>query len=147
MGEHVGAEQYPTYTSIMFNALKPAGGSCSNRCRDALTRHPAECVHRELYRPDIAHAPAVAHGGVVQNAGFEVRNIEVWRALVTTVHDWIATFERTTSNSSRWSAKRPLGYGASTWVGGALSFEEGRMGVDQLLAVKPATFPDELRMA
>ena len=70
--------------------------------------------------------------------GFEVRDVEAMREhYVTTVGHWIDTLE------SRWSEFVAL-LGeevARVWrlylVGGALAFEENRMGVDQFLAVKP----------
>ena len=77
----------------------------------------------------------VAH---LERAGFEVRDVEAMREhYVQTVQHWIDTLEQ------RWPDFVAL-VGeevARVWrlylVGGALSFDEGRMGVDQFLAVKP----------
>ena len=43
----------------------------------------------------------------------------------------------TRTSSSRWSGEEVARVWRLYLVGGALSFEEGRMGVDQILAVKP----------
>jgi cyclopropane-fatty-acyl-phospholipid synthase len=73
----------------------------------------------------------------LEGAGFEVRDVEAMREhYVMTVRHWLATFE------SRWDDVVAL-VGeevARVWrlylVGGALTFEEGRMGVDQFLCVR-----------
>jgi cyclopropane-fatty-acyl-phospholipid synthase len=74
----------------------------------------------------------------LQNAGFEIRDVEAMREhYVRTVQRWAATLE------SRWAEFAALvgEQVARTWrlylIGGALSFAEGRMGVDQVLAVRP----------
>jgi cyclopropane-fatty-acyl-phospholipid synthase len=70
-------------------------------------------------------------------AGFEVRDVEAMREhYVRTVEHWIDALE------AKWDQFVKLigEEAARVWrlylVGGALSFEEGRMGVDQFLAVR-----------
>jgi hypothetical protein len=73
-----------------------------------------------------------------ERAGLEVRDVHALREhYVRTVEAWYATFEE------RWDEVVAM-VGeevARVWrlylVGGALAFEEGRMGVDQILVVKP----------
>jgi cyclopropane fatty-acyl-phospholipid synthase-like methyltransferase/DUF1365 family protein len=139
MGEHVGEGQYPVYAGILHGALKPTGRLLLQQ----MSRHPDTApgggAFIESYiAPDMHMRPmsrTVAH---LEAAGFEVRDVEALREhYVTTVRQWIATFE------SRWDEFVAL-VGeevARVWrlylVGGALTFEEGRMGVDQFLAVRP----------
>ncbi len=76
--------------------------------------------------------------GLLAAAGFEIRDVHALREhYVRTVQVWLETLE------SRWAevvdlVGEPV---ARVWrlylVGGALTFEEGRMGVDQILAVRP----------
>ncbi len=74
----------------------------------------------------------------LERAGLEVRDVHALREhYVRTVQAWYETFER------RWPEVVAL-VGeevARVWrlylVGGGLAFEEGRMGVDQILAVRP----------
>jgi cyclopropane-fatty-acyl-phospholipid synthase len=74
---------------------------------------------------------------LIEEAGLEVRDVHALREhYVRTVDAWYATFE------SHWDEVVAM-VGeemARVWrlylVGGALAFEEGRMGVDQILAVK-----------
>ena len=75
---------------------------------------------------------------LIEAAGLEVRDVHALREhYVRTVAHWAATLE------ARWDEVVAL-VGEPTarvWrlylAGGALSFEEGRMGVDQILAVRP----------
>jgi cyclopropane-fatty-acyl-phospholipid synthase len=74
----------------------------------------------------------------LEAAGLEIRDVEAMREhYVRTVSHWSATLE------SRWDEFVSL-VGEETarvWrlylIGGAVSFAEGRMGVDQVLAVRP----------
>ncbi len=140
MGEHVGEEQYPTYAGILFDALRPTGRLLLQQ----MSRHegtaPGGGAFIESYiAPDMHMRPMAQTLGFLQAAGFEIRDVEAMREhYVTTVGRWIDTLE------SRWGEFVALlgEQTARVWrlylVGGALSFEEGRMGVDQFLAVKPA---------
>ncbi len=140
MGEHVGEEHYPTYAGILYDALKPTGRLLLQQ----MSRHhgtaPGGGAFIESYiAPDMHMRPLSQTLGYLEGAGFEMRDVEAMREhYVTTVAHWIDTLE------SRWDEFVAL-LGEETarvWrlylVGGALSFEEGRMGVDQFLAVKPA---------
>jgi cyclopropane-fatty-acyl-phospholipid synthase len=88
--------------------------------------------------PDMHMRPLSRTLAHLEDAGFEIRDVEGMREhYVTTVAHWIETLE------SQWSRFVDL-LGeevARVWrlylVGGALAFEEGRMGVDQFLAVRP----------
>jgi cyclopropane-fatty-acyl-phospholipid synthase len=89
--------------------------------------------------PDMHMRPLSRTLAHLQTAGFEIRDVEAMREhYVTTVAHWLRTFE------SRWDDVVAL-VGeevARVWrlylVGGALAFEEGRMGVDQILGVRAA---------
>lgn len=80
---------------------------------------------------------------LLEAAGLEVRHTESLREhYVRTVSAWHRTLEE------RWDRFTDL-VGEETarvWrlylVGGALAFEEGRMGVDQILGVRPGTDGD-----
>ena len=73
----------------------------------------------------------------IQDGGFEVRHVEAMREhYVRTAEHWLATLE---DNFDRFAALQGQEV-ARVWrlylVGGALAFEQGRMGVDQIVAVK-----------
>jgi len=139
MGEHVGEEQYPTYAATLFRCLRPGGRLVLQQMSRRAGTAPGGGAFIEAYiAPDMHMRPmsqTVAH---LERAGFEVRGVEALREhYVTTVERWIDTLER------RWPEFVALvgDEVARTWrlylVGGALAFEQGRMGVDQYTAVKP----------
>ena len=75
---------------------------------------------------------------LLQRAGLEVRDVHVMREhYVHTIRAWLATLEARFDEAVTLLGPR----GARVWrlylTGGALAFAEGRMGVDQILAVRP----------
>jgi cyclopropane-fatty-acyl-phospholipid synthase len=139
MGEHVGEGQYPTYAGILFRALRPGGRLVLQQMSRRAGSAPGGGAFIESYiAPDMHMRPLSATVGHLETAGFEIRGVEALRQhYVTTVERWIETLE------ARWPEFVELvgDEVARVWrlylVGGALSFEEGRMGVDQFLAVRP----------
>jgi cyclopropane fatty-acyl-phospholipid synthase-like methyltransferase/DUF1365 family protein len=138
MGEHVGEGQYPVYAGILYSALKPTGRLLLQQMSRHQDTAPGGGAFIEAYiAPDMHMRPMARTLAHLQDAGFEIRDVEAMREhYVTTVEAWIKTFE------SKWDQFVGM-VGeevARVWrlylVGGALTFEEGRMGVDQFLAVK-----------
>jgi cyclopropane-fatty-acyl-phospholipid synthase len=93
--------------------------------------------------PDMHMRPVGATVSLIEAAGFEVRDVHALREhYVRTVRAWGDALE------ARWAEAvalvgEPM---ARVWrlylAGGALAFEEGRMGVDQILAVRPGEAGD-----
>ncbi len=139
MGEHVGEGNYPEYVKIMYDALRPTGRLLLQQMSRAENTAPGGGAFIESYiAPDMHMRPIWQTTRHLVNGGFEVRDVEAMREhYVTTVQHWIDTFE------SRWDEFVALQSEevARVWrlylVGGMLTFEENRMGVDQFLAVKP----------
>ncbi|HEU5267818.1 MAG TPA: cyclopropane-fatty-acyl-phospholipid synthase family protein [Jatrophihabitans sp.] len=143
MGEHVGAEHYPAYAAVLFGALRPAGRLLLQQMSRRADAAPGGGAFVEAYiAPDMHMRPASQTMRHLEHAGFEIRHVEAMREhYVRTVAHWLATLE------SRWDEFVTL-VGeevARVWrlylVGGGLAFEEGRMGVEQFLAVRPAGDP------
>ena len=75
---------------------------------------------------------------LLESAGFEVRDVHALREhYVRTVDAWYATFEQRFAEAVAMVGEEVARVWRLYLVGGALAFEEGRMGVDQILAVKP----------
>ena len=138
MGEHVGEEQYAVYAATMFGHLRPGGRLLLQQMSRRADTAPGGGAFIESYiAPDMHMRPMSSTVAFLERAGFEIRDVEAMREhYVRTVDAWIATFE------SNYAAVVDL-VGeevARVWrlylVGGGLSFEEGRMGVDQILSVK-----------
>jgi cyclopropane-fatty-acyl-phospholipid synthase len=137
MGEHVGAGNYPAFLAKLHSLLRPEGRLLVQQMSHALD-HPGGGPFIESYiAPDMYMRPLPELLGLVHDAGFEVRDVHGLREhYVRTVEAWHEEFER------RWDEVVGL-VGmeqARVWrlylVGGALAFEQNRMGVDQILSVK-----------
>lgn len=140
MGEHVGEGNYPEYVAIMHRALKPGGRVVLQQ----MSRHEGTAAGGGAFiesyiAPDMHMREIWQTTRHLVKGGFEVRDVEAMREhYVTTVQHWLDTFE------SKWDEFVALQDEevARVWrlylVGGMLAFEEGRMGVDQFLAVKPS---------
>jgi cyclopropane-fatty-acyl-phospholipid synthase len=138
MGEHVGEQNYPLYAGVLHRMVRPGGRVLVQQMsRGAIA--PGGGAFIEAYiAPDMHMRPVGETVAFLERAGLEVRDVHALREhYVRTVLAWYETFER------RWSEVVAL-VGeevARVWrlylVGGALAFEEGRMGVDQILAVRP----------
>ncbi|WP_134728580.1 SAM-dependent methyltransferase [Amycolatopsis nivea] len=138
MGEHVGEENYPTYASTLYRMLKPTGRLLLQQMsRGAVAPGGGAFIERYI-APDMTMRPLSRTLGHLETAGFEIRDVHALREhYVPTVRAWADTLER------HWDEAVALigEAGARVWrlylVGGALAFEENRMGVDQILAVRP----------
>ncbi len=144
MGEHVGDEQYPTFVATVHRALKPGASFLVQQMSRAAGDSPGwRAVHRGVHRARHAHAPARRDHRPARGAAAS-RCAACRRCASTTCaparSGWLDL-------ETRWDAVVAL-VGeeiARVWrlylVGGGLAFEEGRMGVDQILVRKPAA-PD-----
>jgi cyclopropane-fatty-acyl-phospholipid synthase len=141
MAEHVGAAMLPVYAADLFALLRP-GGRLLNH---AIGRRPSADGHYKLTPfmdryvfPDGELEPLAVMVDAIENAGFEVRDVESLREhYALTLRAWVANLE------SRWDeavAATSIGR-ARVWrlymAGSALAFESNRIGVNQVLAVKP----------
>jgi cyclopropane-fatty-acyl-phospholipid synthase len=138
MGEHVGARNYPVFTEQIHRLLRPGGRMLIQQM--SRTTKPGGGPFIEAFiAPDMHMRPVGETVALIERAGLEVRDVHALREhYVWTVAAWYATFE------ANWDRVVDM-VGvevARVWrlylVGGALAFEEGRMGVDQILAVKPS---------
>ena len=140
MGEHVGEEQYPDVRRRSCSARwrRPAACCCS-RCHGRTAPRPAAVPSSSrTSRPTCTCGRCRAPSPISSAQGFEIRDVEAMREhYVRTVDAWIDTFEDRYADFVALLGEE----GARVWrlylVGGAASFAEGRMGVDQILAVRP----------
>ena len=138
MGEHVGQDNYPVYAAQLFRQLRPEGRLVLQQ----MSRHddnPGGGAFIESYiAPDMHMRPVGQTVDLLESAGFEVRDVHALREhYVRTVADWYDTFEARWDDAVALVGEEVARVWRLYFVGGALAFEEGRMGVDQILAVKP----------
>ncbi|MFV0126655.1 class I SAM-dependent methyltransferase [Streptomyces sp. HMX112] len=143
MGEHVGEPEYPAFAARLHGLLRPRGRLLIQQMSRG-AHAPGGGPFIETYiAPDMHMRPVghtVAH---LESAGLEVRSVESLREHYTrTIAAWHRTLEE------RWDDFAAL-VGEPTarvWrlylVGSGLAFAERRMGVDQILAVRPTQTGD-----
>jgi len=138
MGEHVGAENYPVFAAQLHRLVRP-GGKVLVQQMSRGAHAPGGGAFIESYvAPDMHMRPLAQTIELLATPGFEVRGVQAMREhYVRTIDAWYTTLE------SRWPEAAAL-VGepmARVWrlylVGAALAFEDGRMGVDQILLERP----------
>jgi|SRR5579875_3444079 len=139
MGEHVGEQQYPEYARMLFRALKPTGRLLLQQMSRRSDAAPGGGPFIERYIAPDMHMRPLAHTlSYLQNAGFEVRDVEAMREhYARTARHWIETLDEQYDQFVALLGEQEARAWRLYLVGGALAFEQGRMGVDQILAVKP----------
>ncbi|MCW2783150.1 MAG: cyclopropane-fatty-acyl-phospholipid synthase [Marmoricola sp.] len=138
MGEHVGQANYPTYVEVLRRNVRP-GGRVLIQQMSRRGRHSGGGPFIESFiAPDMHMRPVGETVALIEDGGLEVRDVHGLREhYVRTVAAWIDAFE---SNQDR-VVELVGAEVARVWrlylVGGAMAFRDGRMGVDQILAVRP----------
>jgi cyclopropane-fatty-acyl-phospholipid synthase len=148
MAEHVGREQLPRYAEILHGLLVP-GGRLLNH---AIARgpaagtdkpHPRSFLARYVF-PDGELQPVATHVGVLEEAGFEVRDVEVLREhYALTCRAWVGNLEEHWDDAVRATSPGRARVWRLYLAGSALGFEQLRVGVNQVLARKAGAPEDK----
>ncbi len=142
MGEHVGADNYPTYVEVLRRAVRPGGRVLvqqMSRQGAGGGKHPGGGPFIESFiAPDMTMRPVGETVGLIEAGGLEVRDVHAMREhYVLTVAGWMANFEANLPRLRELVGEEVVRVWRLYLVGGALAFRDGRMGVDQVLAVRP----------
>ncbi|WP_420034028.1 class I SAM-dependent methyltransferase [Streptomyces sp. cg28] len=141
MAEHVGADRYLEYAQDLYALLAPGGRLLNHQIarrpqRDEAAYEVDEFIDAYVF-PDGELAPVGTTAGLLERAGFEVRDIEAIREhYALTLRQWVRNLE------TRWAeALKLVSPGrARIWrlymAASALSFERNKIGVNQILAVR-----------
>lgn len=142
MGEHVGEANYPTYVEVLRRAVRPGGRvlvqQMSRQGRGG-GRHPGGGPFIESFiAPDMHMRPVGETVGLIEAGGLEVRDVHAMREhYVLTVAGWLERFEANVPRLTELVGEEVVRVWRLYLVGGAMAFRDGRMGVDQILAVRP----------
>lgn len=137
MGEHVGERNYPVFAGQVHHLLRP-GGRALVQQMSRTTRPGGGPFIEAFIAPDMHMRPVGRTVDLFEQAGLEVRDVHALREhYVRTVDAWYATFEANWDRAVAMVGEEVARVWRLYLVGGALAFEEGRMGVDQLLLVRP----------
>ncbi|MFK0234180.1 class I SAM-dependent methyltransferase [Streptomyces vinaceus] len=143
MAEHVGAERYREYARTLHALLAPGGRLLNHQI--ARPPEPDEEAYRidefiDAYVfPDGELSPLGTTVGELERAGFEVRDVEALREhYALTLRAWVARLEDSWEEAVRLTSPGRARVWRLYMAASALGFEHGRLGVNQVLAVKPA---------
>jgi cyclopropane-fatty-acyl-phospholipid synthase len=142
MAEHVGADTLPGYAAALYGLLRPEGRLLNH----AISRRPGprpkpsrtSFIDRYVF-PDGELVPMATMVDVIEEAGFEVRDVQSLREHYTlTLRAWLANLEREWDRAVELSSPARARIWRLYIAGSALGFQANRIGVNQVLAVKPS---------
>jgi cyclopropane-fatty-acyl-phospholipid synthase len=138
VGEHIGAAGYPAFASRLRELLRPGGRLLIQQMSRA-SRAPGGGVFIEQYvAPDMHMAPLHRTLGMLADAGLEIREVQALREhYVRTIRAWLSRLEARSDEAQAIVGAEAVRVWRLYLTGAALAFEEGRMGVDQILAIRP----------
>jgi cyclopropane-fatty-acyl-phospholipid synthase len=138
MGEHVGERNYPAYVEVLRRSVR-AGGRVLVQQMSRTGRHRGGGPFIESFiAPDMYMRPVGETVGHLEAGGLEVRDVHGLREhYVRTVAGWLGNFESHLPELTDLVGEEMVRVWRLYLVGGAMAFREGRMGVDQILCVRP----------
>ncbi|MBP2217247.1 cyclopropane-fatty-acyl-phospholipid synthase family protein [Arthrobacter sp. CAN_C5] len=138
MGEHVGEENYGTYTSTLFRNVRP-GGKVLIQQMSRHGKNPGGGPFIESFIAPDMHMRSVGDTiNLIENAGFEIRGVEAMREhYVHTIDAWHDRFEANWDQAVEMMGEEVARVWRLYLVGASMTFRDGRMGVDQILSQKP----------
>jgi cyclopropane-fatty-acyl-phospholipid synthase len=143
MAEHVGRARLPGYAATLHALLAPGGRLLNHAIAHGPDagrpgRESRSFVTRYVF-PDGELQPLAEHVGVLERAGFEVRDVEGLREhYALTCRAWVANLEAHWDDALRVVSPARARVWRLYLAGSALSFERRRVGVNQILATTAA---------
>ncbi|NMO56807.1 class I SAM-dependent methyltransferase [Actinoplanes sp. TBRC 11911] len=141
MAEHVGVAPYKEYASILYGQLKPGGRLLNHQI--GRLHSPAKQPHQQrsfidaYVFPDGELVPIGTTVSLLEEAGFEVRDVHALREHYgRTLRAWVANLEADWTNAVRLTSPGRARVWRLYMAASALAFEQARIGVNQVLAVK-----------
>lgn len=142
MGEHVGERNYPRYAAVLAGAVRPGGRVLVqqiSRPEPHGGRHPGGGPFVESFiAPDMYLQPVEEAVAYLTGAGLQVEDVEpLGEHYVRTAQAWLDNLEDDHGGLAELVGEEVVRAWRLFLVGGVLSFTEGRLGADQVLAVRP----------
>ncbi|NGO68703.1 SAM-dependent methyltransferase [Streptomyces boncukensis] len=141
MAEHVGEARYAEYAADLYGLLAPGGRLLNHQiARRPLADEEAYEVDRFIDAyvfPDGELAPVGRTVALLEEAGFEVRDVEAIREHYgLTLRAWVANLEADFARAARLTTPGRARVWRLYMAASALAFERNRIGVNQVLAVR-----------
>jgi cyclopropane-fatty-acyl-phospholipid synthase len=141
MAEHVGRDTYRQYATALLRLLRPGGRLLNHQISrrpvsDEGSYHVDEFIDRYVF-PDGELAPLGSTVSVLEEAGFEVRDVESLREhYALTLRQWVANLEAHWDEAVALTSPGRARVWRLYMAASALSFEQNQIGVNQVLAVR-----------
>ncbi|MEU8354107.1 class I SAM-dependent methyltransferase, partial [Streptomyces sp. NPDC048845] len=141
MAEHVGAVSYRAYAATLYGLLRPGGRllnhQIARRPEPAEEAYSVDAFIDAYVFPDGELAPVGSTVSLLEEAGFEVRDVEAIREhYALTLRRWVANLERNWPQAVRLTSPGRARVWRLYMAASALAFEHNRIGVNQVLAVR-----------
>ncbi|MFE6978410.1 class I SAM-dependent methyltransferase [Streptomyces sp. NPDC057682] len=142
MAEHVGAVRYREYADDLYALLRPGGRLLNHQIarrpeKDESAYHVDEFIDAYVF-PDGELAPLGRTLATLEEAGFEARDVEALREhYALTLRRWVANLEADWPGAVRMTSPGRARVWRLYMAASALSFEHNKIGVNQILAVRP----------
>lgn len=141
MAEHVGADLLGTYAAGLFALLRPQGRllnhAIARRPGPRPEPSPTSFIDRYVF-PDGELESVGTMVEAIETAGFEVRDVEALRENYDlTLQAWVRNLEQHWDAAVACSSPGRARVWRLYMAGSALAFRAGRLGVNQVLAVRP----------
>jgi cyclopropane-fatty-acyl-phospholipid synthase len=138
MGEHVGADGYPAFCAALHRLLRPGGRLLIQQMSRGRNAPGGGAFIESYVTADMHMRPVGETVGLLEDAGLEVLGVQALRPhYVRTIRAWLGNLEDNLPAVEAIIGRERARMWRLYLAGGALAFEEGRMGVDQILAARP----------
>jgi cyclopropane-fatty-acyl-phospholipid synthase len=139
MAEHVGESAYAGYAASLMSLLAPGGRLLNHQIarRPGPQRAGTSFIEAYVF-PDGELLPLATTVRLLEEAGFEVRDVESLREhYALTLRRWVGNLEGAWDRAVALTSEGRARVWRLYMAGSALAFEAGRLGVNQVLAVRP----------
>ena len=137
MGEHVGADGYPAFCAALRDHLRPGGKLLIQQMSRGRNAPGGGAFIESYIAADMHMRPVGETVALLEQTGLEVLGVQAMRTdYVRTIRAWLDNLERNLAAVEGLIGRERARLWRLYLAGGALAFEEGRMGVDQILAAR-----------
>ncbi|GGV93097.1 cyclopropane-fatty-acyl-phospholipid synthase [Streptomyces gelaticus] len=143
MAEHVGSARFREYADDLYALLRPGGRLLNHQIarrpeKDESAYHVDDFIDAYVF-PDGELAPVGRTMATLEEAGFEARDVESIREhYALTLRRWVANLEKQWDRAVRMTSAGRARVWRLYMAASALSFEHNKIGVNQILVVRPA---------
>ncbi|MCX4751633.1 cyclopropane-fatty-acyl-phospholipid synthase family protein [Kitasatospora sp. NBC_01287] len=140
MGEHVGDARYPAFARRLRGLLVPGGRLLVQQMSRGANAPGGGAFIETYIAPDMHMRPVGSTADLLEAAGLEVRQVEAMREhYARTIDAWHERLLAHPAEFAELVGEATVRLWRLYLAGSSLAFSEGRMGVDQILAVRPGT--------